>query len=100
MPRKSKTTARGFKIREFTDANGVPCNIQKSSSACEDLIWLGAQDIGLQRFTPGEGWKDVPLERTVGGVSHIANNRIHLSRAQVRKLLPILSHFAKTGDLP
>ena len=98
--RGSRLTSRGFKIRDFKDDNGIECNIQKSSSAMRDCIWLGAKDIGLQRFTPGRGWEDVSLERTPLGINHIANNRMHLSRANVRRLLPILRHFVDTGDLP
>jgi len=85
---------------EFTDRNGVGCSLQKSSMAFEDCIWLGANEIGLKRFTPGAvGWQDVPLENTPYGVTHIANTRMHLSREQVAALLPHLHRFVETGEL-
>ncbi|MES2531948.1 MAG: hypothetical protein V4636_13000 [Pseudomonadota bacterium] len=92
-------TIRGFAMGKFTDANGVECSIQKSSSAMEDLIWLGADEIGLKRFEPGIGWTDVPVERTSGGITHVANTRMHLTRENVAALLPLLQHFADTGEL-
>ena len=93
-------TSRGFAFVEFEDHNGTACNIQKSSLATDDAIWLGAKDIGLKKFTPYVGWED---QDTRGdppyGVSFVANNRMHLTRWQVAALLPVLQHFAATGDL-
>jgi hypothetical protein len=94
------TTSRGFDRLEFTDANGVKCSLQKSSIACQDLIWFGCNEIGLKRFTPHVGWADVALEQDLPyGVTHIANTRMHLSRDQIRDLLPFLIKFAETGEL-
>ena len=89
-------TGKGFAKAEFLDRNEVPCSLQKSSIATEDCIWLGADDIGLSCFEAGKGWNKVILD----GVRHVANNRMHLSRANVQALLPLLKHFALTGDLP
>ena len=83
-----KHTQRGFAIHEFEDRNGVRCSLQKSSLTTEDAIWLVAQEIGLKRFEPGKGWKDVPLE-----------HEVHLTRKQVKHLLPFLIRFAETGQL-
>jgi len=97
----TKPTLRGFARGEFLDFNGVSCSIQKSSIATDDCIWLGANDIGLKRFEPGRGWTDIELEENdPDGISHFANTRMHLSRDQVLELLPLLQHFADTGDLP
>lgn len=95
-----KHTSRGFAYVEFEDHNGTACNIQKSSLATDDAIWIGATEIGLKKFTPYVGWED---QDTRGdppyGVTFIANNRMHLTRWQVAALLPVLQHFAATGDV-
>lgn len=94
-------TERGFGIIKFTDFNDKKCSLQESSLATDDAIWLGCDEIGLKRFTPYKGWEDVPLEQDhPHGVTHIANNRMHLSQEQVRELLPALQYFAEHGSLP
>lgn len=65
------TSDRGFKRGEFRDHNNEKCSIQESSLATEDCLWLGADP-----------------------------NRMHLTRAQVQELLPMLSCFAYSGKLP
>lgn len=99
---KTEPTNRGFQRGQFTDAYGVACSIQESSIAADEgHIWLGCNDIGLKRFEPGKGWSDVPLQDDVPyGITHTANTRMHLSQSMVRELLPLLQHFAETGDLP
>lgn len=100
---QKKTTERGFSYFLFTDANGAECTLQESSAdRDEPLVWLGCSEIGLKRFTPGQGWEAVQLEDDMhkGGVGHVANNRMHLTLSQVRDLLPVLQHFAETGELP
>lgn len=93
-------TERGFAFITFDDFNGVECTLQKSSIATEDCIWFGAREIGLKRFVPlGGGWKDVELENDPHGVTHVANNRMHLSREQVAALLPVLQRFVETGEI-
>ena len=95
-------TARGFVFYEFQDSNENKCNIQKSSRATEDYIWLGATETGLKGFIPCDGWKDVSdeqIKNKFGFDSIITNNRMHLSREQVKKLLPILNKFVKTGEI-
>lgn len=96
---KTTTTQRGFAIGTFTDANGVECSIQKSSLATDDCIWLGANDIGLKLFEAYKGWKDVDTTFTMER-HYSANTRMHLNRDQVKELLPLLQHFADTGELP
>jgi hypothetical protein len=94
-----KTTERGFSYMEFLDFNGVKCNIQKSSILDEECIWFGAVNIGLKRFKAYEGWTDVPLPFSIEE-HYVANNRMHLTQEQVKNLLPILTYFAETGELP
>lgn len=94
-----KHTERGFAFVEFEDHNGTPCTIQKSSLAEDDAIWFGASEIGLKKFTPCQGWEDVPTPGGPDGVSFVANNRMHLTRWQVAALLPALQHFAATGEV-
>jgi len=98
---KRETTQRGFGIYQFKDSSGMECNIQKSSSAIQDHIWLGAEKIGLKEFRAGEGWKDRTEFDDTDTISHhfIANSRMHLTRDQVAELLPILTQFVETGEI-
>ncbi len=56
---------------------------------------LGGGEFMLRRLNPEYGWEDVPLPKDV----EIAS-RMHLSQEQVRELLPLLQHFAETGEIP
>lgn len=99
-----KTTARGFPYIEFLDSNDIECTIQISSAYREEdvLIWFGANDIGLKEFVAyrkPSAWQDVELKQSQGH-HFVANNRMHLTQSKVRELLPILTHFAETGELP
>ena len=98
LPLEKKHTGRGFAIYEFEDRYGVDCSLQKSSLAFEDCVWLGANTIGLKEFKSGHGWTDVELENTIEHHFN-ANNRMHLTREQVSKLLPILKKFVDTGEI-
>lgn len=77
-----KNTERGFSRIDFDDLYGERCSLQKSSLATEDAIWLGQNDPTVHKPT--------------GSMSC----RMHLSQEDVRWLLPILQHFADTGELP
>lgn len=94
---KIKETLRGFSLGNFEDNNGVKCSIQMSSS--DDCIWLGASEIGI---TIGYPWRCVSNEEIIskfGAKSMVANNRMHLNRKQVKKLLPLLIKFVETGEI-
>jgi len=67
---------------------------------CNACIWLGANEIGMQEFKAGSGWVQRP-EFDESSISHhfIANNRMHLTRQQVKKILPILQQFCETGEI-
>jgi hypothetical protein len=99
-------TNRGFALGEFADRNGQSCSLQKSSVATEDCIWLGLNDadpkimcsdaraLGIQPESDA-GWMPYPIPEAVS-----LHTRMHLSRDQVRDLLPALQHFVDTGELP
>lgn len=99
---KTKKTQRGFSYNNFKDNNNNECSVQKSSLATEDCIWLGCDNIGLKKFIPYKGWEDVNTDgdKGPGGISYVANNRMHLNQEQVKQLLPILQNFVDTGELP
>jgi hypothetical protein len=97
MKIKKKITKRGFSLIEFNDFYDVKCNIQHSSLALIDAIWIGAEDIGLKKHVKGK-FTNVDLSGDEN-TSYIANNRMHLTQDQVKALLPTLKHFAKTGEL-
>jgi hypothetical protein len=63
-------TLRGFAIYQFQDYLKVNCSLQKSSLADIDTIWLGVDD-----------------------------DRMELTRSQVKELLPILKKFVRKGEI-
>ncbi len=102
-----RTTPRGSFVGDFEDVNGRACSVQESSRAvCGDegaCIWLGCDDMGLKAFEPnGEpSWRDVDLATFYPqATSFLSNTRMHLSQADVKRLLPVLRHFADHGELP
>lgn len=100
MDIKKGITNRNFGIIEFEDLYGDGCEIQKSSLADTDAIWFGIADANPQIMASktkegGTGWVDYEIPKDV-----LLSTRMHLSQEQVKELLPILQHFADTGDLP
>ncbi len=67
-----KKSDRGFKYAHFEDYNGNQCSIHESSLATDYCLWLGVRN---------------------GGTS------MHLTRKQVKKLIPHLQKFVETGGL-
>ncbi len=60
---KRKITDRGFAVIEFRDIYDVACNIQKSSLATKDAIWVGVSKTALdprilasKTEAGGNGW--------------------------------------------
>ncbi len=86
-------TGRGFGIYHFHDLNGHHCILQDSSVATESVIWFGVQDPEVKVFGKGSGWEDVPLPDEV-----LISGRMHLTQDMVKALLPMLTHFAETGE--
>ena len=89
-------TERGFALAEFRDFYDKACSVQRSSIATEDCIWLGISEAeGLILPGDGTGWHPYPIPDNVS-----IPTRMHLSREQVASLLPALTEFAKSGNLP
>lgn len=102
---KRSKTNRGFDLIEFKDLYQIECSIQKSSLADDQAIWIGVNDADPKimasmasgygvRTSQTTGWVNYPLPDAV-----TFNTRMHLNRKQVAKLLPILQHFAATGEI-
>jgi len=100
------TTNRGFDIFTFTDRYGEGCSLQKSSLVSEDAIWLGIDDPSPKIMASEASLHGVDTDATVGWVEYpipkevLVSTRMHLTREQVAELLPVLQHFADTGELP
>lgn len=90
-------TQRGFTKAVFTDRYGVECSIQESSLATEGAIWLGVEESNPRYLVPGQGW--APYEYPEGFDIH-TDTRMHLTQDHVKRLLPVMQHFARTGYLP
>jgi len=91
---KVNKTGRGFDLIQFDDDNGAHCSLQKSSSANKYKIWLGVDEVIPKVLVYGEGWKEItlPPDTLIAG-------RMHLTRDQVKALLPYLNNFVETGEL-
>lgn len=97
---KNEQTQRGYGYLEFKERNGAVCSIQKSSSATDDCIWLGAKKFGIQEFKAGSGWIDrTDLDEYKEDHHFVGNNRMHLTIDMVEKILPVLQHFVATGEV-
>jgi hypothetical protein len=70
-------TDRGFARLTFQDRYGAACSLQKSSLATGQCIWLGVNEATDQH-----------------------PSRMHLTQDLVTMLLPYLTLFAQTGELP
>ena len=90
-----KKTERGFSIKEFEDSYGEMCSLQKSSSV-DDKIWFGIDNPKLTIFADSSKGKYAIVDMPD---NFMVNSRMHLTRKQVKKLLPYLENFVKTGDL-
>ena len=101
---KAKTN-RGFNLRTFFDLYGIQCSIQESSLASEHAIWLGVDNAKPQIMASEAASVGVHTSQTTGWVPYpippnvLLTTRMHLTQAQVKKLLPILQKFADTGEL-
>jgi hypothetical protein len=103
---EKETTSRGFGLRRFTDLYGSKCSLQESSLATERAIWLGVADADPKVMASEAASIGVQTDETTGWVRYpipfqvLLHTRMHLNQEQVRELLPILQHFADTGELP
>lgn len=78
---KSKTD-RGFELIQFHDDNREFCDLQRSSSAESDKIWLGIHNVCPRILASkikqgGTGWVDYHIPEDV-----FINTRMHLTRKQ------------------
>jgi len=92
---KLQRTNRGFRFYEFEDRNDYKCQLQKSSVATEDCIWLGLESASPKKLVLNKGWLDVELPEGVE-----TNTRMHLTREQAKHLAKMLNYFAEVGQLP
>lgn len=102
---KRATTERGFSCICFRDRYDQPAIIQKSSLATEAAIWFGVVDADPQVMA-ADAWKvGIDTDAKCGWVAYeipkevLLSTRMHLTQDQVKELLPILTHFAETGEL-
>jgi hypothetical protein len=99
-------TSRGFRLNEFVDRYGSCCSIQKSSLATEDAIWFGVDDAKPQIMVVDAQRLGIPTRESCGWIPYyipeevLLTTQMHLTRDQVKELLPILQHFVDTGELP
>lgn len=106
MNMERNDTNRGFARYQFTDHSGAKCSLQKSSMAFEEAIWLGVDDANPQVLACEAGLVGVHTRETTGWVPYpipdqvMLRTRMHLTQEQVIELLPLLQHFAETGELP
>lgn len=73
-------TNRGFELLKFYDRYDELCDIQRSSLATEDAIWLGIHNPNpkiMASKTPkgGIGWVEYPIPDDV-----LISTRMHLTR--------------------
>lgn len=85
----------------FLTAMDVNAVYKKSSLASEDAIWLGVNNAnpiimstdaikhGIET-TKTTGWVDYPIPKEV-----LLTTRMHLTREQVKELLPYLQRFVE-----
>ena len=100
MDCNNETTERGFGTFTFKDYYGMDCSLQESSLATEDAIWLGISQPKAKIHScdtkegGDKGWIDIPIPNSI----HIPT-RMHLTREQVKELIPKLQKFVDTGSL-
>jgi len=85
-----KYDVRGFRGLRFRDRYNTACSLQESSLMFEACIWLGAHEGHLLEDASSP---HPPEKRPLLA-------RMHLTQDHVRALLPLLQHFAETGELP
>lgn len=96
---RKKKTERGFDLIEFDDLYSTKCLIQESSLATEDAIWFGPDNadpkiLASKTKEGGTGWVPYLIPEDVS-----LTTRMHLSREQVKKILPVMKKFVKKGKI-
>lgn len=75
-------TARGFEILQFKDDYGEVCDIQRSSAADDDYVWVGIHDphpqiLASKVKSGATGWINYEMPNDT-----LISHRMHLSRRQ------------------
>lgn len=94
MTFKKSYTKRGFELLTFYDRYNELCDIQRSSLASEDAIWLGTHSPNPQIIKEGEGWVEYPLPQNA-----LISHRMHLTRKQTVYLALKLLKFGLFNKL-
>lgn len=92
-------TERGFKLIQFHDDYLELCDIQRSSSAEGDKIWLGLHNVcplilASKTESGGTGWVEYPIPNDV-----FIQQRMHLTRRQSISLAFKLLKFGLLNKL-
>lgn len=93
---ENSKTERGFEISKFKDYYGNECSLQLSSLATDYAIWFGVNKPELTIFEDENMGKYI---KTKLPKNWDISSRMHLTRDQVKELLPYLENFVKTGNL-
>ena len=106
MLNEIKHTSRGFRFYEFADSNGEKCTLQKSSSACQSMIWFGIEDANPLIMHEHAKKLGLPCEADRGYIKYevpdcvLMSTRMHLDRKAALVLSDQLRYFAESGELP
>lgn len=92
-------TNRGFELLQFYDRYDELCDIQRSSLATEDAIWLGIHNpnpriMASKTTQGGVGWVEYPIPDDV-----LISTRMHLTREQCVDLAYKLLKFGLFNEL-
>ena len=102
---KLQKTGRGFDLIIFNDEYGNLCSLQESSLATKDCVWFGINDADPQILASDASKLNIETNKTTGRIDYKLpeevelKTRMHLSRDQVKQLLPHLIRFADSGDI-
>lgn len=96
-------TKRGFMIGTFADTYGHKCELQESSLATEDCIWLGIADAEPKIMASDAKSFGIKTEQTTGWIPYpipdevLLRTRMHLNRERALELIKALQVFVDTG---
>lgn len=99
-------TERNFPFIAFEDFYGTLCEVQISSLATQDAIWLGVSNVNPVILHGDAKRLGIKTDATTGWVPYpipsevLLSSRMHLTRDEVAALLPVLQHYVNTGELP
>lgn len=95
---KETIDARGFKVIEFKDIYENELSIQESPNDKNSLLLnINDNNPSIMKSDPidnTEEWIDYSIPEDT-----YVNIRIHLSKEQIKELIPILQRFVDTGEL-